>query len=246
MATSLDAARADLAPTGRLRVGINFGNVLLTAKDPVTGAAKGIAVDLGYELGQRLGVPVDILGYATPGDLAEAVTTGVWDVGFLGDEPARAKVIDFTASYVEIEATYMVPPGSPITKVEDVDKPGIRVGIPQKSAYDLYLTRTLKHAELLRGETPDAAFKRFVDEKLDVLAGLRPRLQKDNANMPGSKILDGRFTAVQQAVGTPKGRAVALAYLREFVEDAKASGLIDRLIGKHKVRGLTISAPAPL
>jgi polar amino acid transport system substrate-binding protein len=158
------AARADIAPTGMLRVGINLGNFLLTAKDPKSGEPKGVAVDLGHELGRRLGVPVEIVGYATPGELADAATFGAWDVGFLGAEPQRAREIDFTAAYVEIEATYLVPPGSPLREIADFDRPGIRIAVPEKSAYELYLARTLKHANLMRAKGGDAAFKLFVDE----------------------------------------------------------------------------------
>lgn len=238
------AVLQDLAPTGTLRVGINFGNFLLTAKDPATGAGRGIAVDLGRELGSRLGVPVEIVGYPSPGELADAASKGVWDVGFLGAEPQRANEIDFTAAYVEIEATYLVPPGSPLKSIAEVDRPGVRIAVPGKAAYDLYLTRNLKHAELVREQGADNAFKRFVSDKLEALAGLKPRLVTDHDNLAGSRIIDGRFTAVQQAAGTPKGRGAGAQYLREFIEDIKASGLVARTIEKNGVRGLTIAAKA--
>jgi polar amino acid transport system substrate-binding protein len=238
------AVRSELAPTGKLRVGINLGNFLLTAKDAKTGEARGIAVDLGRELGRRLGVPVEIIGYESPGKLADAVTTGVWDVGFLGAEPQRAHEIAFTAAYVEIEATYLVPSGSPLRAIADVDREGVRIAVPEKSAYELYLTRTLKHAQLVRTQGADNAFKLFVSDKLDALAGLKPRLVKDQDNLPGSRILEGRFTAVQQAIGTPKARAAGAKYLREFVEDIKATGLVARTIEKNGVRGLTVAPKA--
>jgi len=238
------AARAAIAPTGMLRVGINLGNFLLTKKDSNSGEAGGIAVDLGRELGRRLGVPVEIIGYPTPGELADAATFGAWDVGFLGAEPQRAKEIDFTPAYVEIEATYLVPPGSQLREIADVDREGARIAVPEKSAYELYLTRTLKHAQLIRTKGGDAAFKLFVEEKLEALAGLRPRLVKDHDQLPGSRIIYGRFTAVQQAIGIPTGRLVGLKYLREFVEDIKASGLVARTIEKNGVRGLTVAPKA--
>lgn len=238
------AVRAALAPTGMLRVGINLGNFLLTSKDPKTGEPRGIAVDLGQELGRRLGVPVEIIGYPTPGELAEAASYGAWDVGFLGAEAQRAKEIDFTAAYVEIEATYLVPASSPLRDVSDVDHEGVRIAIPEKSAYELYLSRTLKHATLVRAKGGDAAFKLFVKEQLDALAGLRPRLVKDHEKLPGSRIIYGRFTAVQQAIGIPRGRVAGAKYLREFVEDIKASGLVARTIEKNGVRGLTVAPPA--
>jgi polar amino acid transport system substrate-binding protein len=236
------AVRSELAPTGTLRVGINLSNFLLTRTDLQTGEYGGVAVDLGRELGRRLGVPVEIMAYESPGKLADAAKSGVWDVGFLGAEPQRANEIDFTAAYVEIEATYLVPPGSPLQSIADVDREGVRIAISDKSAYDLYLTRNLKHAQLVRERGADNVFKRFVDEKLDALAGLKPRLVTDQEHLPGSRILDGRFTAVQQAIGTPKGRAAGARYLREFAEEIKASGLVAQTIEKNSVRGLTVAA----
>jgi polar amino acid transport system substrate-binding protein len=234
--------RSQLAPTGKLRVGVNMGNFLLTAKDTATGEPRGVAVDLGRELGKRVGVPVEIIPYPNPGALADAAKSGVWDVGFLAAEPQRANEIDFTAAYVEIEATYLVPPGSPLKTIADVDREGVRIAISAKSAYDLYLTRTLKHAQLVREQGADGAFKRFVADKLEALAGLKPRLLIDHDNLPGSRILDGRFTAVQQAIGTPKGRPAGARYLRDFVADIKASGLVAQAIAKNNVRGLTVAA----
>jgi polar amino acid transport system substrate-binding protein len=236
--------RSQLAPTGTLRVGINLGNFLLTATDPKTGKYRGVAVDLGHELGRRLGVPVEVIGYPSPGALADAAKSGVWDVGFLGVEPQRANEIDFTAAYVEIEATYLVPPGSPVKSIEEMDRKGVRIAISGKSAYDLYLTRTLKQAELVRVTGADNVFRTFVEDKLDAIAGLRPRLVTDQANLPGSRILDGRFTAVQQAIGTPKGRPEGAKYLCTFAEDVKASGLVAQLIEKNNVKGLTVAAKA--
>ena len=242
MTEANSAARSQLAPTGKLRVGINMSNFLLTKKDPATGEPGGIAVDLGRELGRRLGLSVEIIPHPSPGALADAAKAGAWDVGFLGAEPQRANEIDFTAAYVEIEATYLVPPGSPLKAIAEVDRKGVRIAVPEKAAYELYLTRNLKHAALVRIKGPDNAFKQFVADKLDALAGLRPRLVTDAENLPGSRILNGNFTAVQQAVGTPKGRDAGAKYLREFVEDVKATGLVAKLVEKHGVRGLTVAA----
>jgi polar amino acid transport system substrate-binding protein len=244
MSQPAPAVIADLAPTGKLRLGINYSNFLLTAKDPVTGEGRGIAIDLGRELGRRLRVPVEVVGYPSPGELADAAGKGVWDVGFLGAEPKRANEIDFTAAYVEIEATYLVPPDSPLQSIADVDREGVRVAVPAKSAYELYLSRTLKHAKLVLEHGADNAFKRFVGDRLEALAGLKPRLVTDHDKLPGSRIIEGRFTAVQQAAGTPKGRAAGAAYLREFIEDVKATGLVARTIENNGVRGLTVAAKA--
>lgn len=236
------AARSELAPTGTLRAGLNMSNFLLTRTDPATGKPAGVAADLAHELGRRLGVPVELVPYPNPGALADDAKSGKWDVGFLGAEPQRANEIDFTPAYVEIEATYLVPPGSPLKSIEDVDKEGIRIAVPTRSAYELYLTRTLKHAKLVHEKGADNALKRLIDDKLDALAGLRPRLITDQSNLAGSRILEGRFTAVQQAAGTPRGRSAGAQYLREFIEDVKASGLVAKTIEKNNVRGLTVAA----
>jgi len=243
MTDTSPAVRSDLAPTGKLRVGLNMSNALLTATDAATGKPKGIAADLGRELGKRLGVPVELVPFPNPGAVADAAKAGVWDVGFIGAEPQRANEIDFTAAYVEIEATYLVPPGSQIKAIADVDRPGIRIAISDRSAYDLYLTRHLKHAELIRARGDDV-FKRFLSDKLEAMAGLRPGLVKNQAGLAGSRILEGNFTAVQQAAGTPKGRPAGAKYLKAFIEDVKASGLVANLIEKHGVRGLTVAARA--
>jgi polar amino acid transport system substrate-binding protein len=234
----------DFAPNGTLRVGLNMSNFLLTRTE-ANGTPAGVAPDLGRELGRRLGVPVELVPFPNPGALADAAKSGVWDVAFLGAEPQRANEIDFTAAYVEIEATYLVPAESKIGSVEEVDRKGVRIAVPDRAAYELYLTRNIKHAELVREKGADNAFKRFVSDKLDALAGLRPRLVTDQANLPGSRILDGRFTAVQQAAGLPKGRgAAAVQYLRDFIEDVKSSGLVAKTIENNNVRGLTVAAAA--
>jgi polar amino acid transport system substrate-binding protein len=233
-----------LAPTGTLRVGINYGNFLLVTKDP--GEPRGIAVDLARELGRRAGVAVEFVGYDRAGQMAEAVRTGAWDVAFLGAEPERANEIRFTAAYLEIEATYLVPAGSPLRTIAEVDRDGVRIAVAAQSAYDLFLTRTLQRARLIRTQGIDASFELFVADTLEVLAGLKPRLLADAERLPGSRVLDGRFTAIQQAIGTPKGREAAATYLREFVEDVKASGLVAQAIETHGVRGVSVAPPTPL
>ncbi len=238
------AARADLAPSGTLRVGLNYGNFLLVGKDGPDGEPRGIAPDLARELARRAGVPVSFSRYDAAGKLAEAVRTDEWDVAFLAVEPARANEIAFTAAYLEIEASYLVPAGSPIRTIDEVDRKGVRIATAAKSAYDLYLTRTLKHAELVRAQGIDGSYRLFVDEKLDVLSGLKPRLIADAKTLPGSRVLEGRFTAVQQAIGTPKGREHAARYLREFAEDIKASGIVAAAIERFGVGGVSVAAKA--
>jgi polar amino acid transport system substrate-binding protein len=238
------AAKAELAPTGKLRAGINFSNTLLTARD-AGGKPRGVALDLAFELGQRLGVPVEIVEFPTPGALADSADNNRWDVGFLGAEPARAVLIDFTAPYVQIDATYLVPAGSKLKTIADVDSKGVRIVVPAKAAYELWLTANLKHAQITRTDGADNAAKQFVEGKFDVLAGLKERLKKDQAKLPGTRLIEGNFTAVLQAAGTPKGRPAGNAYLRAFIEDVKASGLVAKLIEKHNVgHGLTVSAAA--
>lgn len=234
---------AQLAPTGVLRAGINLSNFLLVTGRGPDGDPVGVSPGLARAIAERLGVPVRYVPYPKPGLLADAVGTGAWDIGLIGAEPQRAEKIAFTAAYAEIEATYMVPPGSPITSLDQVDRPGVRIAVTARAAYDLWLERNIHQATLLRSDTLDAAFRQFVEEKLEVLAGLRPRLLTDVEAMPGARILDGQFTAVQQAVGTARANAAGAAFLAEFVEEAKATGLIARLIETHKVRGLSV-APA--
>jgi polar amino acid transport system substrate-binding protein len=236
------AVRSELAPTGKLRVGINYGNFLLVNKD----RASGIAVDLGREIGRRLGVAVELVTYEAAGKLADGVKTGAWDVAFLGAEPQRANEIAFTAAYLEIPATYLVPAGSRIRAIEEVDREGVRIAVAQKSAYDLYLSRNLKHAQLVRAEGIQGSYDLFIAQKLEVLSGLKPRLVTDAEKLPGSRVLDGQFTAVQQAIGTPKSREAGAKYLREFAEEAKASGLVAEAIARHGVRGVSVAPKAPI
>jgi len=215
MPTISPAARSDLAPTEKLRVGINYGNILLATRDPVSGDFRGVAVDLAQELGRRVGVRVEFVGYDAAGKMADGAKTEAWDVAFLAAEPARAEEISFTAAYLEIEATYLVPAGSPLRTIADVDREGVRIVVAAKSAYDLFLSRTLQRARLIRAQGTDTAFELFVADKIEVLAGLKPGLVTLAEKLPGSRVLDGRFTAVQQSLGTPKGRDAGAKSLRE-------------------------------
>lgn len=239
------AARSELAPTGTLRIGLNHGNFLLVTPGSSSTEPRGVAPDLARELGRRLGVPVEFLRFDTAGQLADAVRTGAWDVAFLGAEPQRANEIAFTAAYLEIPATYLVPAGSPIRSIADVDREGVRIAVAEKSAYDLFLSRSVQHARLVRTRGIDASFDLFVRDKLEALSGLRPRLLMDVQKLPGARVLEGQFTAVQQAVGTPKARAAGATYLRAFVEDVKASGLVAEAIARHGVQGVSVAPPAP-
>jgi polar amino acid transport system substrate-binding protein len=239
------AARADLAPTGKLRAGINLGNVILAQKDPATGKFRGVAIDLTRELARRLEVPVEIAPYQSVGAMVDAAKTGAWDIAFMGSDPAREGEITFTAAYVELDATYLVPAGSPLRAVADVDRDGVRVAAPARANYELFLTRSLKHAQLVRGEDAGAAFDLLVSGKVEALAGLTQQLFGLAGKLPGSRVLEGRFLGVQQSMATPKGRDAGARYLRGFVEEAKASGLVAKALEKTKARGVSVAPQAP-
>jgi polar amino acid transport system substrate-binding protein len=234
---------AELAPHGVLRAGINLSNFLLVTGRDEHGSPVGVAPDMARAVAERLGVPLRLVPYARPGILADACGTDAWDIGLIGAEPQRAETIAFTAAYAEIEATYLVPEGSPIATLADVDRAGLRIASTARAAYDLWLERNIRHATLVHAQSIDGAFALFQDQKLDALAGLRPRLISDQAALPGSRILDGSFMTVQQAIGTAKPNARAAGFLRDFVEEAKRTGLVARLIEKHAVKGLSV-APA--
>ncbi|MFN0040553.1 MAG: ABC transporter substrate-binding protein [Burkholderiales bacterium] len=235
------SAIAELAPTGTLRVGINHSNFLLSQRDATTGAYRGIAIDIASEIAGRIGKSIAVVGFESPGQMADAAQQDKWDIAFMGSEPARANVIAFSAAYLEIEAGYLVPAGSKIRANSEVDREGIRIAIMNKSAYDLYLTRNLQHATLVRAPSMTESLDLFLNEKLEVLAGLKPWLAGHLAKMPGSRMLDERFTAIQQSIGTPQGRAEGADFLRRFVEEAKADGFIAKLIACHSVQGVAVA-----
>jgi polar amino acid transport system substrate-binding protein len=232
---------AELAPTGVLRAGINMGNFLLVTGRDSAGNPQGVAPDMAAEIASRLGVPVRYVPFERPSKLADAAATNTWDIGLIGAEPARAEKIIFTPAYCEIEATYLVQPNSHYQTVADVDRPGARVAVRRGAAYELWLTANLKHAVLLRSDAADGPFKQFVAEKLEAYAALRPQLLEDVKKLPGAKILPGGFTSVQQAIGTEKKNAAGAVFLRDFVAEAKSSGLVARLIEKHRVAGLSVA-----
>ena len=233
---------AELAPNGTMRAGINMSNPLLVTGRTSDGDPVGVSPDMAAAIADRLGVQVKLVQFPSPGVLADAMAEDAYDIGLIAAEPARAETIAFTDAYVEIEATYLVPPGSHLNVIADVDKPGIRVAVSARSAYDLYLTRTLEHAELVRAQGLGGALALLTDEKLDVLAGLRPALNEDVKSLPGARIMEGRYTTVQQAIGTNPKNAAAAAFLRDFVADAKQSGLVASLIEKHGVEGRLLVA----
>ena len=236
-------AASELAPNGVLRAAINMGNFLLVTGRDEAGDPTGVAPDMAREIAARLGASVRYVPFARPGQLADAAGDGVWDIGLIGAEPERARMISFTPAYVEIEAAYLVPPGSPIGTLAEVDRSGVRIAVLAKAAYDLWLERNIVHATLVRANSAEDVAKLLADGEADVLAALAPGLPAEIERLPGARILDGRFTAVQQAVGTRRQNAAGAEFLRGFVEEAKASGLVARLIERHGVTGRLVVAP---
>jgi polar amino acid transport system substrate-binding protein len=232
---------SELAPTGVLRTGINMSNFLLVTGRTASGDPSGVAPDMAAEIAKRLEVPVAYVQFERPSKLADAAGTNTWDIGLIGAEPARAEKITFTPAYCEIEATYLVQPGSSFQSVADVDRPGARIAVRRGAAYELWLTANIKHATILRSDAADAPLDQFISEKLDALAGLRPGLLDDVKKVPGGKILPGNFSTVQQAIGTEKKNTAGAAFLRDFVAEAKRTGLVARLIEKHHVVGLSVA-----
>ena len=196
----IEQARAELAPTGVLRAGINLSNFLLVTGKTDAGDPQGVSPSMAREVATRLGVEVQYVSFENPGELADAAKDDVWDIGLIGAEPERAKTIDFTAAYVEIESTYLVPAGSSIRTIDEVDREGVRIAVAARSAYELWLSDHIEHAELVMANGLDASFDLFQERNLDALAGLRPKLVEDVKKLPGARILDGKFTAVRVAM----------------------------------------------
>ena len=216
----------EFAPTGTLRAAINFGNGVLAQKG-ADGTPQGVSADLAREVAKRLGVPLTFVTFEAAGKAFEAAKASAVDVLFVAIEPVRAADVDFSPPYVLIEGTYLVMKDSPLKDVGDVDKPGARISVGQGSAYDLYLTRTLKHAALLR--SPGGCCKNidlFRAEKLDAVAGVRQPLVEYAKTHDDVRVMQGHFQEIRQAMGTPKGRPAAAAYLRGFIEEMKASGFV--------------------
>jgi polar amino acid transport system substrate-binding protein len=236
---------AELVPTGKLRAAINFGNPILASKDPATGEPRGVSVDLARELGRRLGVPVELVPFAAAGKVVEAVKEARVDVGFVAVDPVRGADMLQTAPYVVIEGAYLVRNASPIKNNADVDRAGNRIVVGNGSAYDLFLTREIKAATLVRAPTSPAVTDLFMAQNLDVAAGVKQQLQADAQRLPGLRLLDGRFMVINQAMGIPKGREAGLAYVRNFVEDMKASGFVAEALKRHRIQGAAVAAGQP-
>lgn len=231
--------KSELAPTGTLRVGLNLSTTLLAIRDPANGEMRGVAIDIARELARRAGVPVRFIGYST-GQLEQRIEAGEWDVAFFAIEPARAQKVSFSPPYAEIETTYLVKNGAAMLRAEDVDRDGITVAVARGAGYESTLTRSLKHATLQRTSGFSESMKHLNDTKVDAVSGLKPSLLAYAEAQPGFRVLDGRFAAVQQAIGIQKGRDAADKYLRTFIAELKQSGFVTRSIAANKASGLTI------
>ena len=231
---------AEIAPTGKLRAAINYGNPILASKD-ASGQPQGVSVDLARALGARLGVPVELVTFDSAGKVSSSVNQ--WDIAFLAVDPARATDIAFTAPYVIIEGAYLVPANSPIKSNDEVDRAGTRVAVGAGSAYDLFLTREIKAATLVRAPTSPAVVDMMVAQNLDVAAGVRQQLEADARRVPNVRLLPGRFMVINQAMGVPQGRPAAAAYARQFVEDVKASGFVAESLKRHRIEGAAVAPP---
>jgi len=234
-------ARAELAPTGTLRAGINYNNFILAAKDPATGEPSGVAIDLLEDIARRLDAPVEIIDYDSPALMGDAAQANAWDIAFLGSDPQREKLMDFTRAYLEIDATYLVAGNSPFKTAPEVDRDGVRIAARERMNFELFLKRTLKHASLTSTQTEAEAFGLLATGKADAWAALAQSLRNAAEKLPGSRILGGRFMGVQQSIAVPKGRGAGLAFLGRVVEEAKKSGLVARAIERLGVQGVSVA-----
>jgi polar amino acid transport system substrate-binding protein len=239
--TAVPAAIAkDLAPTGTLRASINLGNPVLAQGTPT--APTGVTVDIARELGARLGLPVELVCFGAARQSFAAMSAGQADICFLAIEPVREAEVAFTAPYVLIEGVFAVPRDSVITTSADVDRDGVRIGVQKGSAYDLFLSRTLRHASVVRGDDAVGAFR---DHGLEVVAGIRQPMTEFVNNQPGLRLVDGRFMEIRQAMGTTRTRGPqTVQFLRDFVEELKASGFIADALRRADQHSATVAPPA--
>ena len=239
-------AVAQLAPTGKLRAVINTGNPVLAKTGSAGGEPGGVSVDLARELAKRLGVPLETSVVNTAALSVEALKSKRVDVGFIAIDPVRAADMDFTAAYVLIEGAYMVPASSSIRSNAEVDRRGVRVGVGAGSAYDLFLTRELKQAEIVRASTSQAVADLIAANRIDVMAGVKQQLESDAKRLPGWHMLEGRFMVIEQAMATPKNRPAGARYLREFVEEMKSSGFVASALERNAIEGATVAPLKPI
>ena len=240
------AARSELITTGKLRVGLILSNQVLVTRDPQTDQLRGVTVSLGKSLAKRIGVPFEPVGYPNPAALVQSFGRDEWDIAFLAIDPVRARDVDFSPPYMMVDNTYLVPAGSKVRNVEMADQPGVKIAVPERSAPDLFLSRNLKAAEIIR--VPGGA-----DAAIEVLRSGRADAYAENAHMlslysdrlPGSRVLAGRYTLIQHAVATPKGRRAAAEYVRQFIEETKRDGTIRDAIAQAGLRRTVVAEPPP-
>lgn len=236
---------AAFAPTGKLRASINLGNPILARRNPATGEAEGVSVDLARALAAELGVGIELKVFDAAAKSVVAVTSGDADIGFFAIDPKRGEGVRFSAAYVQIEGAYLVRNASPLTDNAQVDRAGTKVMVGKGSAYDLFLSRELKAATILRAPTSPAVVDAFLAENADVAAGVKQQLQADAARLPGLRLLPGRFMVIEQAMGVQANRGEAAQQaLHGFVERMKASGFVAQALQRHKIQGAIVAPPA--
>ena len=240
------ALRAEFAPSGTLVMGTNYGNIVHTQRDPGGGAPRGVAPEMARELARRLGVPIKYVTYDIAGKMADAVAENAWDIAFLAVDPARSETIAFSAPYVLIEGSYLVRQDAPMRRVEEFDRPGLKIAVGLKSAYDLHLSRVLKQAELVRYPTSQGAVDAFVAGKdgLGAAAGVKQLLVAAASKDSRFRVIDGAYMSIDQAAGVPRSRRQAARYLHDFVEEMKASGFVARKLAESGNADATIAPPA--
>jgi polar amino acid transport system substrate-binding protein len=239
--TPTPEARQALAPTGKLRVGLQLGSPHNVIRDSTSGEMKGVAYDLGKELARRIGVAFEPVMYPSVGALLDAGKSGAWDVAFVGFSPARAKEWDFTALHLEIEFGYLVPGNSSISTMADVDRTGIRVAVQEKSQPDVFISRTLKNAEIVRASSLAGTLEMLKAGRADAIFSIKPSLFEASNQLPGSRVLDGRAGVDPHAMVMPRGRDAGMAYARRFIEDAKSQGLVKAAIERAGMRGAVVA-----
>jgi polar amino acid transport system substrate-binding protein len=236
------APTQNLAPTGELRVAINVGNPILARRHPDTGEVKGVSIDLTTELAQRLGVPLKLVVFEAASKSVDAIGQGEADVGFFAIDPLRGAAIAFTAPYVLIEGSYLVKQDSPLHSNDEVDQASHTIVVGQGSAYDLYLSREIKQAQLVRSPTSPEVVRFFLEHGHEVAAGVKPQLEAELSRIPGLRMLPGHFMVISQAMGLPKNRGEqAAVYLHQFVEEMKSSGFVAEALARHRVEGATLA-----
>lgn len=243
---SQDPRVADLVQAGVLRFGLGLGTPLTAIKDPTTGELTGAALEMGRALAARIGIEFKSIEYPRPGAVIDGLRSNDWDVSVLVFDPERAAQVDFSNPYLRSDFTYLVPAGSSIRTVADADQPGIRIAVPRGDGSDLYLTRTLKRAQLIRADSHAAALELVRTGGADAKSSPRPVLMAESSGLPGSKVLADGYADIYFAALVPKGHTDRLAYINEFIEDAKASGLVARIIAKLGLQGAQVASAGKL